>query len=132
MTYEASIEMSEESGLEQIDEDEWTDRNFGNSTANDVNTSDDSISDLESDDDDERGIKVVNLMILYCGFNLYLYLVPCTLYQGDQLDDLLLLLVDKYFNTLSRRLWQMRLEVPSLLARRDGWPRSGEQDTKVC
>ena len=56
MTYEASIEMSEESGLEQIDEDEWTDRNFGNSTANDVNTSDDSISDLESDDD-ERGIK---------------------------------------------------------------------------
>merc|ERR1719400_1136213 len=57
MTYEASIEMSEESGLEQIDEDEWTDRNFGNSTANDVNTSDDSISDLESDDDDERGIK---------------------------------------------------------------------------
>ena len=65
MTYEASIEMSEESGLEQIDEDEWTDRNFGNSTANDVNTSDDSISDLESDDDDERGIKVVNLMILY-------------------------------------------------------------------
>ena len=62
MTYEASIEMSEESGLEQIDEDEWTDRNFGNSTANDVNTSDDSISDLESDDDDERGIKVINLM----------------------------------------------------------------------
>ena len=53
MTYEASIDLSgaEESGLEQIDEDEWTDRNFGNSTANDVNTSDDSISDLESDDD---------------------------------------------------------------------------------
>jgi len=50
MTYEASIDLSaEESGLEQIDEDEWTDRNFGNSTANDVNTSDDSISDLESD-----------------------------------------------------------------------------------
>ena len=48
--YEASIDLSaEESGLEQIDEDEWTDRNFGNSTANDVNTSDDSISDLESD-----------------------------------------------------------------------------------
>ena len=90
MTYEASIEMSEESGLEQIDEDEWTDRNFGNSTANDVNTSDDSISDLESDDDDERGIKVINLMILYCGFTSYLYLVPCTLYQGDRLDDLIL------------------------------------------
>ena len=108
MTYEASIEMSEESGLEQIDEDEWTDRNFGNSTANDVNTSDDSISDLESDDDDERGIKVINnLMILYC------------------------FIVNKYFNTLSRRLWRTRLEVPSLLARRDGWPRSGEQDTKV-
>ena len=68
MTYEASIEMSEESGLEQIDEDEWTDRNFGNSTANDVNTSDDSISDLESDDDDERGIKVINLMILQSVF----------------------------------------------------------------
>ena len=49
MTYEASIEMSEESGLEQIDEDEWTDRNFGNSTANDMNTSEDSVSDLESD-----------------------------------------------------------------------------------
>ena len=68
MTYEASIEMSEESGLEQIDEDEWTDRNFGNSTANDVNTSDDSISDLESDDDDERGIKVINLMTLNCRY----------------------------------------------------------------
>jgi len=51
MTYEATLDMSEESGLEQIDEDEWTDRNFGNSTANDVNTSDDSISDLESDDE---------------------------------------------------------------------------------
>jgi hypothetical protein len=55
MTYEATIDLSEESGLEQIDEDEWTDRNFGNSTANDVNTSDDSLSDLESDDD--GGIK---------------------------------------------------------------------------
>lgn len=51
MTYEATLDMSEESGLEQIDEDEWTDRNFGNSTANDVNTSDDSLSDLESDDE---------------------------------------------------------------------------------
>ena len=40
---------AEESGLEQIDEDEWTDRNFGNSTANDMNTSEDSVSDLESD-----------------------------------------------------------------------------------
>ena len=32
--YEASaLDLSaEESGLEQIDEDEWTDRNFGNST----------------------------------------------------------------------------------------------------
>ena len=48
--YEASIDLSaEESGLEQIDEDEWTDRNFGNSTANDMNTSEDSVSDLESD-----------------------------------------------------------------------------------
>ena len=54
MTYEATLDMSEESGLEQIDEDEWTDRNFGNSTANDVNTSDDSISDLESDEDEAR------------------------------------------------------------------------------
>merc|ERR550532_3128435 len=48
--YEASIDLSaEESGLDQIDEDEWTDRNFGNSTANDMNTSEDSVSDLESD-----------------------------------------------------------------------------------
>ena len=43
---------AEESGLEQIDEDEWTDRNFGNSTANDMNTSEDSVSDLESDNED--------------------------------------------------------------------------------
>ena len=43
---------AEESGLEQIDEDEWTDRNFGNSTANDMNTSEDSVSDLESDGED--------------------------------------------------------------------------------
>ena len=40
---------AEESGLEQIDEDEWTDRN---STANDMNTSEDSVSDLESDNED--------------------------------------------------------------------------------
>ena len=54
--YEASIDLSaEESGLEQIDEDEWTDRNFGNSTANDMNTSEDSVSDLESDDGDGQG-----------------------------------------------------------------------------
>ena len=52
--YEASIDLSaEESGLEQIDEDEWTDRNFGNSTANDMNTSEDSVSDLESDGEAE-------------------------------------------------------------------------------
>ena len=38
--------------MEQIDEDEWTDRNFGNSTANDMNTSEDSVSDLESDNED--------------------------------------------------------------------------------
>ena len=38
--------------MEQIDEDEWTDRNFGNSTANDMNTSEDSVSDLESDGED--------------------------------------------------------------------------------
>ena len=44
---------AEESGLEQIDEDEWTDRNFGNSTANDMNTSEDSVSDLESDGEGE-------------------------------------------------------------------------------
>jgi|OM-RGC.v1.029591099 hypothetical protein len=81
MTYEASIEMSEESGLEQIDEDEWTDRNFGNSTANDVNTSDDSISDLESDDDDERGIKVIKLMILQGGF---LTVPPNFQYQNEK------------------------------------------------
>lgn len=44
--------------MEQIDEDEWTDRNFGNSTANDMNTSEDSVSDLESDNEDcEVGIK---------------------------------------------------------------------------
>ena len=43
---------ADESGLEQIDEDEWTDRNFGNSTANDMNTSEDSVSDLESDAED--------------------------------------------------------------------------------
>ena len=49
---------AEESGLEQIDEDEWTDRNFGNSTANDMNTSEDSVSDLESDNEDcEVGIE---------------------------------------------------------------------------
>ena len=54
--YEASIDLSaEESGLEQIDEDEWTDRNFGNSTANDMNTSEDSVSDLESDDGESLG-----------------------------------------------------------------------------
>ena len=41
--------------MEQIDEDEWTDRNFGNSTANDMNTSEDSVSDLESDDDNDEG-----------------------------------------------------------------------------
>ena len=46
---------AEESGLEQIDEDEWTDRNFGNSTANDMNTSEDSVSDLESDDGESLG-----------------------------------------------------------------------------
>lgn len=44
--------------MEQIDEDEWTDRNFGNSTANDMNTSEDSVSDLESDNEDcEVGIE---------------------------------------------------------------------------
>ena len=45
----------QESCLEQIDEDEWTDRNFGTSTANDMNTSEDSVSDLESDDDNDDG-----------------------------------------------------------------------------
>ena len=45
--------------MEQIDEDEWTDRNFGNSTANDMNTSEDSVSDLESDNEDcEVGIMI--------------------------------------------------------------------------
>lgn len=59
MTYEASIDLSaEESGLEQIDEDEWTDRNFGNSTANDINTSDDSLSDLESDEECQAKVEV--------------------------------------------------------------------------
>merc|ERR1719422_1769577 len=58
--YEASIDLSaEESGLEQIDEDEWTDRNFGNSNANDMNTSEDSVSDLESDaEEGEVGLEV--------------------------------------------------------------------------
>lgn len=62
---------AEESGLEQIDEDEWTDRNFGNSTANDMNTSEDSVSDLESDNEDcevrikayiRRRINIFNLL----------------------------------------------------------------------
>lgn len=62
---------AEESGLEQIDEDEWTDRNFGNSTANDMNTSEDSVSDLESDNEDcevrikaytRRRIDIFNLL----------------------------------------------------------------------
>ncbi len=35
--------------LNIIDEDEWTDLNFGNNSTNCANTSDDSISDLDSD-----------------------------------------------------------------------------------
>ena len=35
-----------------MDEDEWTDLNFGNST-NCANTSEDSISDLESDNENQ-------------------------------------------------------------------------------
>ncbi len=37
------------SALNIIDEDEWTDLNFGNNSTNCANTSDDSISDLDSD-----------------------------------------------------------------------------------
>ena len=58
--YEASIDLySEEEGLGVIDEDEWTDRNFGNSTIDsNGNTSDDSISDLESDEErDADGVE---------------------------------------------------------------------------
>ena len=62
--YEASIDLSAEEGgggnggagggnglLNIIDEDEWTDLNFGtnNNSTNCANTSDDSISDLDSD-----------------------------------------------------------------------------------
>ena len=55
---------AEESGLEQIDEDEWTDRNFGNSTANDMNTSEDSVSDLESDAEEcEVGLSLTSSVL---------------------------------------------------------------------
>jgi hypothetical protein len=61
--YEASVDLSAEEGmgggggggaggsahLNIIDEDEWTDLNFGNNSTNCANTSDDSISDLDSD-----------------------------------------------------------------------------------
>ena len=57
--YEASsVDLSAEEGggpgaggsvLNVIDEDEWTDLNFGNNSTNCANTSDDSVSDLDSD-----------------------------------------------------------------------------------
>jgi hypothetical protein len=46
---------SEEEAPSIMDEDEWTDRNFGNSLLIDEeneNTSEDSVSDLDSDADD--------------------------------------------------------------------------------
>ena len=46
-----TIEAAEDEQLSEIDEDEWTDLNFGtnNNSTNCANTSDDSISDLDSD-----------------------------------------------------------------------------------
>jgi len=63
--FEASVDLhSEEETPSIMDEDEWTDRNFGNSLLcmeeeeENKNTSEDSVSDLDSDendsDDDER------------------------------------------------------------------------------
>lgn len=53
--FEASVDGQSEDGDRNImDEDEWTDRNFGNSfTGENIDTSDDSVSDLESDSEDE-------------------------------------------------------------------------------
>jgi len=58
--FEASVDKaSEEETPSIMDEDEWTDRNFGNSLLLEElpNTSEDSVSDLDSDDglsDNER------------------------------------------------------------------------------
>ena len=60
--FEASVDShSEEEAPSIMDEDEWTDRNFGNSLLieeeENENTSEDSVSDLDSDagdSDDER------------------------------------------------------------------------------
>jgi hypothetical protein len=54
--FEASVDIhSEEETPSIMDEDEWTDRNFGNSLLmeeeENENTSEDSLSDLESDAD---------------------------------------------------------------------------------
>jgi hypothetical protein len=60
--YEASIHLSSEEGggggcgLNVIDEDEWTDLNFGNNSTNCANTSDDSVSDLDSDQGEDGNI----------------------------------------------------------------------------
>ena len=53
--YEASIDPDSEPPS-IMDEDEWTDRNFGGNSLviEDNNTSEDSVSDLESDEDEVK------------------------------------------------------------------------------